>query len=72
MQGLAEFVDAFATTLSRFTPFAPPRCATSSTSPGHFDLPATIVQLQSQEVAYQAALGATAKVLQPSLMDFLR
>ena len=36
------------------------------------DLPATIVQLQSQEVAYKAALGATAKVLQPSLMDFLR
>lgn len=36
------------------------------------DLPATIVQLQSQEVAYKAALGATARVLQPSLMDFLR
>ena len=36
------------------------------------DLPATIVQLQSAEVAYKAALGATAKVLQPSLMDFLR
>ncbi len=36
------------------------------------DLPATIVALQSQEVAYRAALGATAKVLQPSLMDFLR
>lgn len=36
------------------------------------DLPATIVALQSQQTAYQAALGATAKVLQPSLMDFLR
>ena len=36
------------------------------------DLPATIVQLQLQEVAYQAALGATARVLQPSLLDFLR
>jgi flagellar hook-associated protein 3 FlgL len=36
------------------------------------DLPATAVELQLQEVAYQAALGATAKVLQPSLMDFLR
>ena len=36
------------------------------------DLPETIVQLQMQEVAYKAALGATAKVLQPSLMDFLR
>lgn len=36
------------------------------------DLPKTIVELQMQEVAYQAALGATARVLQPSLMDFLR
>jgi flagellar hook-associated protein 3 FlgL len=36
------------------------------------DLPATIVELQLQEVAYQAALGATAKVIQPSLVDFLR
>lgn len=36
------------------------------------DLPATIVELQLQEVAYQAALGATAKLLQPTLMDFLR
>jgi flagellar hook-associated protein 3 FlgL len=30
------------------------------------------VELQLQEVAYQAALGATAKVIQPSLVDFLR
>ena len=36
------------------------------------DLPATMVELQLQEVAYKAALGATAKALQPSLMDFLR
>jgi flagellar hook-associated protein 3 FlgL len=36
------------------------------------DLPATTVELQLQEVAYQAALGATAKVIQPSLVDFLR
>ena len=36
------------------------------------DLPAAIVDLQLQEVAYQAALGATAKALQPTLMDFLR
>jgi hypothetical protein len=31
-----------------------------------------LIDLQLQEVAYQAALGATAKALQPSLMDFLR
>ena len=36
------------------------------------DLPKTIVELQMQEVAYQAALGATARVMQPSLVDFLR
>ncbi len=36
------------------------------------DLARTVVALQTQEVAYQAALGATARAIQPSLMDFLR
>lgn len=36
------------------------------------DLAKTIVDLQMQEVAYNAALGATARVVQPSLVDFLR
>lgn len=36
------------------------------------DLPKTIVDLQLQEVAYQAALSATGRVIQPSLLDFLR
>lgn len=36
------------------------------------DLAEVIVELESQEVAYQAALGATSRVLQPSLLDFLR
>ena len=36
------------------------------------DLPAATVDLQLQEVAYQSALGATAKALQPTLMDWLR
>jgi len=36
------------------------------------DFAATTVDLQMQEVAYQAALGAAAKALQPSLVDFLR
>jgi flagellar hook-associated protein 3 FlgL len=36
------------------------------------DLPNTIMELQLQQTAYQAALSATAKVLQPSLVDFLR
>lgn len=36
------------------------------------DLPKTILELKTQEVAHQAALAATAKVLSPTLMDFLR
>jgi flagellar hook-associated protein 3 FlgL len=36
------------------------------------DLPKTITELQMQQVSYQAALSATAKVIQPSLMDFLK
>ncbi|NYG57017.1 flagellar hook-associated protein FlgL [Nocardioides perillae] len=36
------------------------------------DLPKAMVDLQLQEVAYQAALAATARVMQPSLMEFLR
>ncbi|WP_149203371.1 flagellar hook-associated protein FlgL [Actinotalea subterranea] len=36
------------------------------------DLAAIIVEIQAQEVAYKGALGATARVLQPTLMDFLR
>jgi len=36
------------------------------------DLAQAAVDLQLQEVAYQAALSATSRVLQPSLLDFLR
>jgi flagellar hook-associated protein 3 FlgL len=36
------------------------------------DLPKTITELTLQQTAYQAALSATAKVIQPSLVDFLR
>jgi flagellar hook-associated protein 3 FlgL len=35
------------------------------------DLASIILDLQSQEVAYKGALGAAAKVLQPTLLDFL-
>jgi flagellar hook-associated protein 3 FlgL len=38
----------------------------------NIDLPKTVIELKMQEVAYQAALGATAKAIQPSLLDFLR
>lgn len=36
------------------------------------DLPATIVDLQMQQVANQAALAATQRVITPTLADFLR
>ena len=36
------------------------------------DLPKTILEQSMQQTAYQAALSITAKVLQPSLLDFLR
>ena len=36
------------------------------------DLPEVIVDLKMQETAYQASLAATARVMQPSLLDFLR
>lgn len=48
--------------------------ATTSSISGieDIDLPETIMELNMQQVAYQGALGAAAKVLQPTLMDFLR
>jgi flagellar hook-associated protein 3 FlgL len=36
------------------------------------DLPESIMKLQMQQVAYQAALAATAKSVSPSLVDFIR
>jgi flagellar hook-associated protein 3 FlgL len=36
------------------------------------DVPKTIIAAKAQEMAYQAALSVTAKVVQPSLVDFLR
>jgi hypothetical protein len=36
------------------------------------DLPYAIMNLQTSQIAYQASLGAAAKVMQTSLMDFLR
>jgi flagellar hook-associated protein 3 FlgL len=36
------------------------------------DMARTVMELQMQEIAYQAALQATARAIQPSLADFLR
>ncbi len=46
--------------------------ATQLSSIEDIDLAQTITDMQIQQTAYQAALGATAKIVQPSLMDFLR
>ena len=35
------------------------------------DLPKAIMELQMQQNAYQAALAVTARVIQPSLVNFL-
>jgi flagellar hook-associated protein 3 FlgL len=45
---------------------------TSLSSVKDADMASTYVSLQMQQTAYQAALAATSKVLQPSLMDFLK
>ncbi|ATE53933.1 MULTISPECIES: flagellin [Actinosynnema] len=36
------------------------------------DVAAAVVELQTQTVAYEASLAATARIVQPSLLDFLR
>jgi flagellar hook-associated protein 3 FlgL len=36
------------------------------------DLPSVIIDMQLQQSTYQAALSATAKAIQPTLMDFLK
>jgi flagellar hook-associated protein 3 FlgL len=36
------------------------------------DLPKTITEMSLRQTAYEAALAATARVVQPSLIDFLR
>jgi flagellar hook-associated protein 3 FlgL len=36
------------------------------------DVAAAIVELRMQQVVYQASLGATARVIAPSLLDFLQ
>jgi len=46
--------------------------STSLSEVENTDLPRALVDLKMQEVAYQAALASTARVMQPSLLDFLR
>lgn len=48
------------------------KLSTSLSNVENADLPKVIVDLQMQQVAYQASLAATSRVMQPSLLDFLR
>jgi len=48
------------------------KLSTSLSNVENADLPKVIVDLQMQQTAYQASLAATARVMQPSLLDFLR
>ena len=48
------------------------RLSSSLSEVENADLPKVIVDLQMQQTAYQASLAATARVMQPSLLDFLR
>lgn len=48
------------------------RLSSSLSEVENTDLVKASVDLKLQEVAYQAALSATARVMQPSLLDFLR
>jgi flagellar hook-associated protein 3 FlgL len=36
------------------------------------DMAKAVLQLQTEQVAYQATLGAVSRAIQPSLVDFLR
>jgi flagellar hook-associated protein 3 FlgL len=45
---------------------------TSLSNVENVDIAQAIMDVQFQTVSYQAALGATSKVIQPSLLDFLR
>ena len=38
----------------------------------NIDFAEAVINMKTREAAYQAAIQATAKVIQPSLMDFLR
>jgi hypothetical protein len=48
-----------------------PELATLLTAVDDADLAASLVELELQEIAYEAALGATGRPLQPTLLDFL-
>ncbi|TFV61692.1 UNVERIFIED_ORG: flagellar hook-associated protein 3 [Bacillus sp. AZ43] len=75
MQGAVADLGARAARLERLETVNADRTLTLTTqlsAAEEIDLPNTIMRLSMQETGYQAALAATAKVISPTLLDFLR
>jgi flagellar hook-associated protein 3 FlgL len=75
MQGAVADLGARAARLERLEQVNADRTLTLQAqlaSTENIDLPNTIMNLSMQETGYQAALAATAKVISPTLLDFLR
>jgi flagellar hook-associated protein 3 FlgL len=75
MQGAVADIGARGSRLERLERVNADRTVTLTTqlsAAEDIDLPNTIMQLSMQETGYQAALAATAKVISPTLLDFLR
>lgn len=75
MQGAVADIGARGARLERVEEVQAERTLTLKTQLGaveNIDLPLTIMNLSMQETGYQAALAATAKVISPTLLDFLR
>lgn len=75
MQGAVADIGARGARLERVEEVQAERTLTLKAQLGaveNIDLPLTIMNLSMQETGYQAALAATAKVISPTLLDFLR
>lgn len=75
MQGAVADLGARASRLGRVEQVNADRTLALKTQLGsveNIDLPLTIMNLNMQQTGYEAALNATAKVISPTLLDFLR
>lgn len=75
MQGAVADIGARAARLERVESVQAERTLTLKAQLGaveDIDLPLTIMNLNMQQTGYEAALAATAKVISPTLLDFLR
>jgi flagellar hook-associated protein 3 FlgL len=75
MQGAVADLGSRAARLDRVEQINADRTLSLKTQLGaveNIDLPLTIMNLNMQQTGYEAALSATAKVISPTLLDFLR